>query len=67
MYIMNYYFYYFFKVLWQKNDLNGNLNFMSASSDGRIVTWTIVKVCVCVCVCVCADTVLSVVIAILLE
>jgi dynein intermediate chain 1 len=31
------------QVLWQKNNLDGNLNFMSASSDGRIVTWTIVK------------------------
>lgn len=31
------------QVLWQKNNLDGNLNFMSVSSDGRVVTWTIVK------------------------
>lgn len=43
------------QVLWQKNDLNGNLNFISVSSDGRIVTWTIVKVCLLyhyVCCCI---------------
>ena len=29
---------------WQKDDLDGNLNFYSISSDGRVVGWTIVKV-----------------------
>ena len=32
------------QVVWQKNDLEGNLNFMSVSSDGRVVSWSIVKV-----------------------
>ena len=32
------------QVRWQKDDLDGNLNFYSISSDGRVVCWTIVKV-----------------------
>ncbi|CAF1585827.1 unnamed protein product [Rotaria magnacalcarata] len=31
------------QVRWQKDDLDGNLNFYSISSDGRIVCWTLVK------------------------
>ncbi|XP_076443651.1 dynein intermediate chain 2, ciliary-like [Babylonia areolata] len=31
------------KVRWQKDDTDNNLNFFSISSDGRIVHWTIVK------------------------
>ncbi|XP_065920328.1 dynein intermediate chain 2, ciliary-like [Dysidea avara] len=31
------------QVAWQKNDNDNNLNFFSTSSDGRIVSWTIVK------------------------
>ncbi|EPY82750.1 dynein intermediate chain 1, axonemal [Camelus ferus] len=30
-------------VRWQKDDMNNNLNFFSVSSDGRIVSWTLVK------------------------
>lgn len=33
-----------FKVKWQKDDLDNNMNFFSVSSDGRITQWTIVKV-----------------------
>ncbi len=32
------------QVRWQKDDLDGNLNFFSISSDGRVVCWTLVKV-----------------------
>jgi dynein intermediate chain 1 len=32
------------QVRWQKDDLDGNLNFYSISSDGRVVCWTLVKV-----------------------
>ena len=32
------------QVRWQKDDLDGNLNFYSVSSDGRVVCWTLVKV-----------------------
>ncbi|KAK4816899.1 hypothetical protein QYF61_024541 [Mycteria americana] len=31
------------KVKWQKDDMDNNLNFFSVSSDGRIVSWTLVK------------------------
>ncbi|XP_049752184.1 dynein axonemal intermediate chain 1 isoform X6 [Elephas maximus indicus] len=31
------------KVKWQKDDMDHNLNFFSVSSDGRIVSWTLVK------------------------
>uniref|UniRef100_A0A8C8ZVL5 Dynein axonemal intermediate chain 1 n=1 Tax=Prolemur simus TaxID=1328070 RepID=A0A8C8ZVL5_PROSS len=31
------------QVKWQKDDMDQNLNFFSVSSDGRIVSWTIVK------------------------
>jgi dynein intermediate chain 1 len=31
------------QVKWQKDDLDGNMNFFSVSSDGRVVCWTIVK------------------------
>uniref|UniRef100_H9GAW1 Dynein axonemal intermediate chain 1 n=1 Tax=Anolis carolinensis TaxID=28377 RepID=H9GAW1_ANOCA len=31
------------QVKWQKNDMDNNLNFFSVSSDGRIVSWTLVK------------------------
>ena len=37
------------QISWQKNDLDGNLNFISVSSDGRIVTWTIIKVSITLC------------------
>uniref|UniRef100_UPI00358E77B5 dynein intermediate chain 2, ciliary-like n=1 Tax=Myxine glutinosa TaxID=7769 RepID=UPI00358E77B5 len=30
-------------VKWQKDDMDNNLNFFSISSDGRIVSWTILK------------------------
>ncbi|KAJ7425593.1 dynein intermediate chain 1, axonemal [Willisornis vidua] len=30
-------------VKWQKDDMDNNSNFFSVSSDGRIVSWTIVK------------------------
>lgn len=33
-----------FQVRWQKDDMDHNLNFFSVSSDGRIVSWTLVKV-----------------------
>lgn len=33
-----------FQVKWQKDDLDNNLNFFSVSSDGRIVSWSLVKV-----------------------
>ena len=32
------------QVKWQKDDLDGNLNFFSVSADGRVVQWIIVKV-----------------------
>lgn len=31
------------QVCWQKNDMDGNINFSSVSSDGRVVTWQLVK------------------------
>ncbi|KAM8961714.1 dynein axonemal intermediate chain 1 [Pelodytes ibericus] len=31
------------QVKWQKDDMDKNLNFFSVSSDGRIVSWTLVK------------------------
>ncbi|XP_050769595.1 dynein axonemal intermediate chain 1 [Gymnogyps californianus] len=31
------------QVKWQKDDMDNNLNFFSVSSDGRIVSWTVVK------------------------
>jgi len=31
------------QVKWQKDDLDNNLNFYSVSSDGRVVSWTLVK------------------------
>ena len=33
-----------FQVCWQKNNLDGNINFYSVSSDGRVVNWSLVKV-----------------------
>ena len=33
------------QVRWQKDDLDNNLNFFSVSSDGRVVVWTLIKVC----------------------
>ena len=35
-------------VRWQKDDLDGNKNFISCSSDGRILHWTLIKVSECV-------------------
>ncbi|NXD44336.1 DNAI1 protein, partial [Copsychus sechellarum] len=32
------------EVKWQKDDMDNNSNFFSVSSDGRIVSWTLVKV-----------------------
>jgi dynein intermediate chain 1 len=31
------------QVRWQKEDLDGNMNFFSISSDGRVVSWTLLK------------------------
>ncbi|XP_029437188.1 dynein intermediate chain 1, axonemal [Rhinatrema bivittatum] len=31
------------QVKWQKNDMDNNLNFYSVSSDGRVVSWTLIK------------------------
>eukprot|EP00731_Ephydatia_muelleri_P003913 Em0002g89a len=31
------------QVCWQKNNLDGNINFYSVSSDGRVVNWSLVK------------------------
>ncbi|KFU86753.1 Dynein intermediate chain 1, axonemal, partial [Chaetura pelagica] len=31
------------QVKWQKDDMDNHLNFFSVSSDGRIVSWTLVK------------------------
>ena len=31
------------QVSWQKNDMDGNINFYSISGDGRVVTWKLVK------------------------
>lgn len=31
------------QVKWQKEDLDNNLNFFSISSDGRVVSWTLLK------------------------
>ncbi|XP_068171459.1 dynein, axonemal, intermediate chain 1, paralog 2 isoform X1 [Antennarius striatus] len=31
------------QVLWQKDDMDNNHNFYSVSSDGRVVSWTLVK------------------------
>ncbi len=35
---------WFVQVRWQKEDLDNNLNFFSVASDGRVVSWTLVKV-----------------------
>ncbi|XP_042660759.1 dynein axonemal intermediate chain 1 isoform X3 [Tyto alba] len=35
------------QVKWQKDDMDNNLNFFSVSSDGRIVSWTLVKCSKC--------------------
>ena len=32
------------QVKWQKDNLDGNLNFFSISADGRVTQWIIVKV-----------------------
>ncbi|VDP85529.1 unnamed protein product [Echinostoma caproni] len=32
------------EVRWQPNDLDANLNFFSVSADGRVTSWTLVKV-----------------------
>ena len=32
------------QVRWQKDDHDGNMNFFSVSSDGRVCRWTVVKV-----------------------
>lgn len=32
------------QVKWQKDNLDGNMNFFSVSSDGRVVCWTLAKV-----------------------
>ncbi|KAJ8392791.1 hypothetical protein AAFF_G00072750 [Aldrovandia affinis] len=32
-----------FQVKWQKDDMDNNHNFFSVSSDGRVVSWTLVK------------------------
>ena len=37
-------FFSIFQIRWQKEDLDGNLNFFSISSDGRVVSWTLLKV-----------------------
>ena len=31
------------QVCWQNNDMDGNMNFYSVSSDGRVVMWKLVK------------------------
>ncbi|CAF0743555.1 unnamed protein product [Brachionus calyciflorus] len=31
------------QVKWQKDDIDGNMNFFSVSSDGRVVCWTLAK------------------------
>ena len=31
------------QVAWQNNDMDGNMNFYSVSSDGRVVNWKLVK------------------------
>ena len=31
------------QVKWQNDDLDGNMNFFSVSSDGRVVSWTLTK------------------------
>ncbi|XP_053556951.1 dynein axonemal intermediate chain 1 [Bombina bombina] len=31
------------QVKWQKDDMDKNMNFFSVSSDGRVVSWTLVK------------------------
>ena len=31
------------QVSWQGNDMDGNMNFYSVSSDGRVVLWKLVK------------------------
>lgn len=35
---------FLFQVKWQKDDMDNNHNFFSVSSDGRVVSWTLVKV-----------------------
>lgn len=51
----------FYQVKWQNDDIDKNHNFFSVSSDGRVVSWTIVKVCSMqislFCVCYTAYTV----------
>lgn len=34
-----------YQVKWQNDDIDKNHNFFSVSSDGRVVSWTLVKVC----------------------
>ncbi|CAI7994794.1 Dynein intermediate chain 1, axonemal [Geodia barretti] len=31
------------QVCWQKNDMEGNINFYSVSADGRVVIWRLIK------------------------
>ncbi|XP_067887592.1 dynein, axonemal, intermediate chain 1, paralog 2 [Heterodontus francisci] len=31
------------QVKWQKNDLDNNINFFSISSDGRVISWALIK------------------------
>ena len=31
------------QVCWQNSDMDGNMNFYSVSSDGRVVMWKLVK------------------------
>ena len=33
---------------WTRDDLDGYLNFLSVSSDGRVTHWTLVKTCLSV-------------------
>ena len=40
------------QVKWQKDYLDGNLNFFSVSADGRVVQWIIVKVACFSFVCI---------------
>ena len=40
----NFHFVTSLQVAWQKDDLDNNLNFFSVSSDGRVTSWTLVKV-----------------------
>lgn len=38
------FFSFFMQVRWQSDDMDNNHNFYSVSSDGRVVSWTLVKV-----------------------